>query len=75
MVQKIMMLLISSADTWSVPEITGTRPEPCADVTFTSIDKQQGIFYGGRERVRLYLFDIDSMVTIHDYHPARIRKG
>ena len=58
------LYLTLSLDNWSVPEITGTRPEPCADVTLTSIDEQRGLFYGGRGEIRLYLIDINSMVTI-----------
>ena len=56
-------MTLSFLDDWLVPEITGTRPEPCADITLTSIDEQRGLFYGGQGEIRLYLIDINSMVA------------
>lgn len=48
------------ADGWSVPDINGPRPEPCGDVTVTSVAPRRAVFHGGYERMRVYLIDLDS---------------
>ena len=54
--------------TWSSPPITGTRPPPCADFSFTKIDEQHAVLFGGYGQGRLltnnaYLIDLKKMVS------------
>ena len=56
-----------SAGKWSSPPTTGPRPPPCAGFTFTAINEQQAVFFGGdqpgRGRVNdVYIIDFSTMV-------------
>ena len=56
-----------SAGKWSSPPTTGPRPPPCAGFTFTAINKQQAVFFGGNQpphgRVNdVYIIEFSSMV-------------
>ena len=54
--------------TWSSPPITGTRPPPCADFSFTKIDEQHAVLFGGEGQGDVltnnaYLIDLKKMVS------------
>ena len=54
--------------TWSSPPITGTRPPPCADFSFTKIDEQHAVLFGGQGQGGVvtnnaYLIDLKRMVS------------
>ena len=54
--------------TWSSPPITGTRPPPCTQFSFTKIDEQHAVLFGGQGHGRLvtnnaYLIDLKKMVS------------
>ena len=39
-------VLIVNVDSWSVPVVIGSRPEPCADITLVRTAQQQAVFCG-----------------------------
>ena len=54
--------------TWSSPPITGTRPPPCARFSFTKIDEEHAVLFGGQGQGRhvtnkAYLIDLKKMVS------------
>ena len=54
--------------TWSSPPITGTRPPPCAYFSFTKIDEQHAVLFGGQGQGghvtnNAYLIDLKKMVS------------
>ena len=54
--------------TWSSPPITGTRPPPCAYFSFTKIDEQHAVLFGGQGQRYVitnnaYLIDLKKMVS------------
>ena len=54
--------------TWSSSPITGTRPPPCRDFSFTKIDEQHAVLFGGQGQDYLvtndaYLIDLKKMVS------------
>ncbi|XP_064387422.1 uncharacterized protein LOC135335784 [Halichondria panicea] len=54
---------------WSSPELRGKRPPPCADFSFTMVDQNRAVLFGGTQPGRdcyandVYLFDFRSMVV------------
>ena len=57
-----------STGMWSSPPTTGPRPPPCSGFTFTAINKQQAVFFGGylpehkRRSDDVYIIDFSTMV-------------
>lgn len=52
---------------WSCPTFSGSRPPPCADFTFTSIDLVRAVLYGGDRGINddvkeIYIFDFHYLV-------------
>ena len=56
-----------SAGKWSIPTTTGPGPPPCSYFSFTAINGDQAVLFGGRQsdgRVSdCYLIDFVSMVS------------
>ena len=68
----VMIIYTLGHGVWSSPVMSGSRPPPCRNFTFTSIDKHRALLFGGflpegRCRVNhLYLFDFSIMVCCMD---------
>ena len=67
-VSKIEVFLSThSTGKWSSPPTTGTRPPPCSDFSFTTINDHQAVLFGGVQRGYqrvndFYLMNFESMV-------------
>ena len=53
----------------SSPQVTGSRPPPCSAFTFTSVEPNRAVLFGGlqaeREQVNnMYLFNINTKVLM-----------
>ena len=53
--------------TWSSPPMTGPRPPPCAFFSFTTVDENRAVVFGGRQPGRgcvndVYILDFSDMV-------------
>ena len=58
---------------WSSPQVKGERPPPCSRFTFTKVDQDRAVLFGGYRsggvRVNdLYLFNLRKMVSWCDVH-------
>ena len=53
--------------TWSSPTITGTRPPPCFDFSFTMVDESHAVLFGGfsdsGRTNDVYMLDLSRMVS------------
>ena len=51
---------------WSVPQCTGTPPEPCAAFSFNKIDQKCALLFGGRQQKdrvnELHILNMDQWV-------------
>ena len=55
------------AGTWSSPIVSGTRPPPCSDFSFTMMDDNHAVLFGGyhsgkRKSNDVYIIDLTTMV-------------
>ena len=41
------MSCISTADMWNSPATTGQKPTPCEGITFTAVDDNRAVMFGG----------------------------
>ena len=61
----IFMCFLSG--TWSSPTITGTRPPPCQNFSFTMVDESHAVLFGGSSDSRwtndVYMLDLSRMVS------------
>ena len=62
------MSLFPHTGTWSSPPIAGTRPPPRAYFSFTKIDEQHAVLFGGQGQGYVvtnnaYLIDLKKMVS------------
>ena len=53
--------------TWSSPLMTGSRPPPCSDFSFTTVDNNRAVVFGGFQPGRghvndVYILDFKDMV-------------
>ena len=65
--------------TLSSPPVTGTRPPPCSEFSFTMVDDHNAVLFGGRRQGYVlnndvYTLDLDRMVSceglVHSYIPC-----
>ena len=35
---------------WTIPDITGETPKPCAAASFTKVDQHTAVLFGGRQK-------------------------
>ena len=65
---------------WSSPEVSGTRPPPCKDCSFTMIDERYAVMFGGTQpgpkaTNDMYMLDVIKMVCLQRLvFPAAINK-
>ena len=53
--------------TWSSPRMTGSRPPPCSYFSFTTVDGNRAVVFGGDQPGRghvndVYIIDFNDMV-------------
>ena len=60
------MFLSTVAGEWSSPAVTGTKPPPLADFSFTKVDSRRAVVYGGvtgrKQSADAYVFELDKWV-------------
>ena len=61
----------SIAGTWSSPNVSGTRPPPCAAFSFTMIDGHHAVLFGGYQTGigksnDAFILDLTTMVRCMD---------
>ena len=44
--------------TWSSPPMTGPRPPPCSGFSFTTVDNNRAVVFGGYQPGRGYVNDV-----------------
>ena len=42
-----LLVVVVSSDSWSNPTVTGSQPPPCQGFTFTLVDSERVVLYGG----------------------------
>lgn len=57
-----------STEPWFSPEVTGTRPPPCAHISLTMTADHQAVFFGGQQfqgngTNDVYLLNLAEMVS------------
>ena len=61
------MFLSTVTGEWSSPAVTGTKPPPLSDFSFTKVDSRRAVVYGGETaggavKGDAYVFELDKWV-------------
>ena len=62
----LCMFLSTITGEWSSPAVTGTKPPPLSDFSFTKVDSKRAVVYGGwtkgRKASDTYVLELDKWV-------------